>query len=142
MRKDLFSFCENHVSDLKLLDDYDNEEAWKSAVNKRKFMFDGILKVYDPPELSGPEDDDDDMQTEKVLKENNDRVGEGSGGSSKLNVNLVSPSEQVALRAKDELLREGRKRGFSGFTPEDAAEIEKLKKPRSTWVPWTVIQKV
>ena len=85
---------------------------------------------------------DDDTQTEKVSKENNDQVGEGSFGSSKLNVNLVSPSEQVALRAKDELLREGRKRGFSGFTPEDAAEIETLKKPRSTWVPWTVIQKV
>ena len=92
--------------------------------------------------MSGPEDDDDDdMQTEKVSKENNDQVGEGRGGSSNLNVSLVSPSEQVALRAKD-LLREGRKRGLSGFTPEDAAEIEKLKKPRNTWIPWTVIQKV
>ena len=90
--------------------------------------------------MSGPEDDDDnDTQTEKVSKENNDQVGEGSGGSSKLNVDLVSPSGQVALRAENELLREGRKRGFSGFTPEDAAEIEKLKKPMSTWVPWTVI---
>ena len=93
--------------------------------------------------MSGPEDDDnDDMQTEKVSKANNDQVGEGSGGSSKLNVNLVSPSEQVALRAKDELLRESRKCGFNGFTPEDATEVEKLKKPRSTWVPWTVIQKI
>ena len=99
----------------------------------RQFLFDRILKEYDSPELSGPEDDDDgdDTQTEKqqqaVSKENNDQVGEGSGGSSKLNVNLVSPSEQVALRAKDELLREGRKRGFSGFTPEDAVEIEKTE---------------
>ena len=131
------------VSDLKLLGDYDNEESWKSAIDKRKFLFDRILKEYDLPELSGPEDDDDnDTKTEKVSKENNDQVGEGSDGSSKLNVNLVSPSEQVALRAKDELLREGRKRGFSGFMPEDAAEIEKLKKPRNTWVPWTVMQKV
>ena len=113
-------------------------------------MFDRILKEYSPPEISGPEedddDDDDDTQTEKqqqtVSKENNSQVGEGSGGSSKLNVNLVSPSEQVALRAKDLLLCGGRKHGFSGFTPEDASEIEKLKKPRSTWVPWTVIQKV
>ena len=133
MRKDpVFLSVKTTVSDLKLLDDYDNEEAWKSAVNKRKFLFDRILKEYDPPELSGPEDDDDDTQTEKISKENNDQVCEGSSGSSKVNVNLVSPSEQVALWAKDELLREGRKRGFSGFTPEDAAEIEKLKKPRST----------
>ena len=134
-----FPGCGTTVSDLKLLDDYDNEEAWKSAVNKRR-----ILKEYDPPELSWSEDgdNDDDTQTEKVSKENNDQVGEGSGGSSKLNVILVSTSEQVDLRAKDELLREGRKRGLSGFTAEGAAEIEKLKKPRSTWVLWTVIQKV
>ena len=52
---------------VKLLDDYDNEEAWITAVNKRKFLFDRILKEYDPPELSGPEDEDDgdDTQTEK-----------------------------------------------------------------------------
>ena len=91
-------------------------------------MFDRISKEYDPPELPGPEDDDDGecMQTEKqqqaVPKENNHQVGEGSGGSSKLNVNLVSPSEQMALRAKDELLREGRKRRSSSFIPEDAAK--------------------
>ena len=144
MRKDpVFLSVKTTVTDLKLLDDYDNEEAWKSAVSKRKFLF-LILKEYGPPEMSWPEEDDDDdhTQTEKLSKENNYQVGEGSGGSSKLNVHLVSPSEKVALRAKDELLREGRKRGFSGFTPEDATEIEKLKKPRSTWVPWTVIQKV
>ena len=69
MRKDpVFLSVRTTVFDLKLLD-YDNEEAWKSAVNKRKFLFDRILKVYDPPELSGPEDDDDDdTQTEKVSK--------------------------------------------------------------------------
>ena len=97
-RKDpSFLSVKTTVSDLKLLEDYDNEEAWKSAVNKRKFMFDRILKEYDPPELSGLEYDDDDTQTEKqqqsVSKENNDQVGGGSGGSSNLNVNLVSPSD-------------------------------------------------
>ena len=147
MRKDPnFVSLKTTVSDLKLLEDNDNEEAWKSAANKRKFLFDRILTEYDPPELSGPEYDDVYTQTEKqqqaVSKENNDQVGGGSGCRSKLNVNLVSPWEQVSSRAKDELLRKGRKRGVSGFTPEDEAEIEKLKKPRSTWVPWTVIQKV
>ena len=68
MRKDpIFLSVNTTVSDLKLLDDYDNEEAWTSAVNKRKFLLDRILKEYDPPELSGTEDDDegDDTQTEK-----------------------------------------------------------------------------
>ena len=77
MRKDpVFLSVKTTVSDLKLLDDYDNDEAWKSAVDKRKFLFDRILKEYNPPELSGPEDDDDnDTQNEKVSKENNDQVG-------------------------------------------------------------------
>ena len=104
-------------------------------------MFDRILKENDPPELSEPEDSQTKEQQQTVSKVNNDQEGGGSGGSNILNVNLVHPSEQAALRAKDELLREGRKRGFDGFTPEDTAEIEKkMKKPRSTWAPWTVIQ--
>ena len=130
MRKDpVFLSVKTTVSDLKLLDDYDNEEAWKSAVNKRKFLFDRLLNEYHPPELAGPEGDDDGgTQTEKVSKENNDKVGEGSVRSSKVNVNLVSPSEQVALRTKDELLREGRKRGFSDFMPEDNSRGRKTEK--------------
>ena len=73
----VFLSVKTTVSDLKLIEDYNNEEAWKSAVNKRTFLFDRILKEYDSPELSRPEDDDDDdTQTEKqqqaVSKENND----------------------------------------------------------------------
>ena len=90
MRKDpVYLSVKNTVSDLKLIEDYDNEEAWKSAVNKRKFLFNKILKEYDPPELSGPEDDDDDdtqreQQQQVVSKENNEQVSGGSGGSIKL----------------------------------------------------------
>ena len=83
MRKDsVFLVVKTTVSDLKLIEDYDNEEAWKSADNKRKFLFDSILTEYDPSEFSGPEDDDDDDKpTEKqqaVSNENNDQIGEGS----------------------------------------------------------------
>ena len=106
---------------MKLLDDFDNEEAWKSAINKRKFLFDRTLKENDPSELSEPEDSPTEEQ-QTHSKVNNDQGGGSSGGSNKLNVNLVSPSEQVAFREKDELLREGRKRGFNRFTPEDTAE--------------------
>ena len=39
MRKDpIFLSMKTTVSDLELLEDYDNEEAWKSAVNKRNFV--------------------------------------------------------------------------------------------------------
>ena len=76
MRKDpIFLSVKTTVSDLKLVEDYGNEEAWKSAVNKCKFLLDRILKEYDPLELFGPEYDDDDTQTEEqqaVSKENND----------------------------------------------------------------------
>ena len=60
MRKDcIYLYVKNMVSDLKLLDDYDNEEAWKSAANKRKFLFDKILIGYEQPEMSEPDHNDD-----------------------------------------------------------------------------------
>ena len=129
MRKDyIYLSVMSTFSDLKLLDD----KAWKSAANKCKRLFNRILKNYEPPEISEPEDGDDDKQTEEQQKAapkgNKDQGGGGSGDSNKLNVALVSPSEQMALQAKIELLREGRKRGYDGFTPEDTAEIENMKK--------------
>ena len=85
MRKDsVFLSVKTTVSDLKLIEDYDNEEALKSVVNKRKFLFDRILTEYDPSEFSGPDDDDDDddkpteKQQQAVSNENNDQIGEGS----------------------------------------------------------------
>ena len=63
MKKDrIYLSVKTKVSDLKLLDDYDKEEAWKSAVNKRKFLFDRILKENEPPELSEPEDSQPEQQ--------------------------------------------------------------------------------
>ena len=129
MRKDhIYLSVKSTFSHLKLLDD----EAWKSSANKRKRLFDRILKKYEPPEISEPEVGDDDKQTEEQQKAapkgNEDEGGGGRGDSNKLNVALVSPSEQMALQAKIELLREGRKRGYDGFTPEDTAEIENMKK--------------
>lgn len=140
MKKDrTYLTVKKTVSDLKLYDDFDNEEAWKSAVSKRKFLFDRILKEYDPPKLSDTRDyagkPDKQEQTAEI---NNGQEGRGS---NKLNINLVSPSEAIALRAKEELLREGRKRGFDGFTPEGTALIESMKKQRSR-TPWTIIQNV
>ena len=70
--------------------------------------------------------------------QNNDQEGEGSDSS----VNLASPSEQMALRAKEELLREGRKRRCTGFTPEDTNEIEIMKKQRRSGASGAIIQKV
>ena len=103
MKKDrIYLSVKNTVSSLKLLDDYDNKEAWKSAVNKRKFLFDRILKEFDPPELSEPEESQTEEQQHTVSNVNN---SQGCGGSGGVNVNLASPSEQVTLRTKDELLR-------------------------------------
>ena len=38
--------------DLQILDEYSSEEAWKYAVNKRKFLFENILKRYQPPRVT------------------------------------------------------------------------------------------
>lgn len=144
MKRDrIYLAMKNTVSDLKLVEDYDTEEAWKSAVNKRKFLLDRVIKEYDPPELSDPREyDDGQKQRETTSKVNNDQEGGSNYGSEKLKVNLVSPTEQIALRAKEELLREGRKRGLDGFTSEDKAEIERMKQRRRSGAPWTIIQNV
>ena len=44
------------------LEDYGREEAWKYATSKRKYLFDDILKEYDPPEIDG--DEEEDMETD------------------------------------------------------------------------------
>jgi hypothetical protein len=33
-------------------EDFDTEEAWKYAVNKRKFLFEAVIEGYNPPELT------------------------------------------------------------------------------------------
>ena len=55
MKRDrIYSAMKNTVSDFKLLEDYDTEEAWKAAVNKQTFLLDRITIAYDPPESSDP----------------------------------------------------------------------------------------
>lgn len=60
-------------------DGYDTEEAWKYAVNKRKYIFDRILKEFDPPEMtqddvhgknSDVEEDDDEQEELPPTKQN------------------------------------------------------------------------
>ena len=58
-RGPIFKTVKRTASDLIDLDDYDGEEAWKSAVNKRKFLFDRVLKEYEPPEVSVREEEDE-----------------------------------------------------------------------------------
>ncbi|MCG8112264.1 MAG: hypothetical protein N0E59_16025, partial [Candidatus Thiodiazotropha taylori] len=63
----------------------DTEEAWKSAVNKRKFLFDRIFKEYDPPELSDTRDYDGNPEKQGQTTEiNNRQGGRGSDDSPKL----------------------------------------------------------
>ena len=152
MKRDpIFKTVKRTASGLIDLDDYDGEEAWKSAVNKRKFLFDRVLKEYEPPEVSVREEEDEPENDEQ--HENGMPVTQRGGGGpiahlggggassstrSQFNVKLVSPSEQVALQAKDELLRAGQKNGYEGFTPEDSATIDQIKTKRTKWAPWTV----
>ena len=37
---------------LKEEDDFESEESWKYAVSKRKYLFDKLIKQYNPPELN------------------------------------------------------------------------------------------
>ena len=103
------------------------------------FVGQNLKRVRSTGDYDGGQTEEQRQTTSKV---DNDQEGGGSDGSDKLKVNLVSPSEKIDLRAKEELLREGRKRRFDGFTPEDTAEIERIKKQRRSGAPWTIIQKM
>lgn len=48
------------ATNLMAVDDYGQEEAWKSAVSQRKYLFDSILSEYYPPELEGGDQNADD----------------------------------------------------------------------------------
>ena len=122
------------VSNLKYMDDYNTEEAWKSAAKTRKFLFDGILKKYEPPEITNAETDDEDVDGTDTANEketNVPRIQKGRGivnTKKSITVPLISNAEQVNLMAKSQLLRAGQKRGYDGFTPEDTALMEAVVK--------------
>jgi hypothetical protein len=46
------------------LDDYSPDEAWKSAIGQRKYLFDTILDEYSPPEMES-EDDESESEAEQ-----------------------------------------------------------------------------
>ena len=37
---------------IKEEDDFESEESWQYATNKRKYLFDKVLKGYNPPDLT------------------------------------------------------------------------------------------
>ncbi len=59
LRKDaVYNTIKQTVTDLKVKDEFDDEEAWKFATSKRKYLFDRLLKCYEAPELSSEEEDE------------------------------------------------------------------------------------
>ena len=38
--------------DLELMDDYDSKEAWQYAISRTKYLFEKVLKTYEPPEIA------------------------------------------------------------------------------------------
>ena len=103
------------VSNLKYMDDYNTEEAWKSAAKTRKFLFDGILKKYEPPEITNAETDDEDVDgtdTANVKETNVPRIQKGRGivnRKKSITVPLISNAEQVNLMGKMGLQYTGNK---------------------------------
>ena len=53
VRKDpIHSAIKRTAKQLKEDDGFESEESWKYAANKRKYLFDKVLKEYNPPELT------------------------------------------------------------------------------------------
>lgn len=62
-RNQLYRAIERTAKRLQEEEDYGVQESYKYAVSKRKFMFDNLLKLYEPPEVSDTEmsDEQDDV---------------------------------------------------------------------------------
>ena len=104
------------------------------AAKTRKFLFDGILKKYEPPEITNAETDDEDVDgtdTSNEKETNVPRIQKGRcivNTKKSITVPLISNAEQVNLMAKSQLLQAGQKREYDGFTPEDTALMETVVK--------------
>lgn len=48
----IYKAIKKTASDLELMDDYDSKEAWEYAISKRKYLFNKVLKAYEPPEIT------------------------------------------------------------------------------------------
>ena len=56
------------VNNFVELDDYGLEEAWKSAVGQRKYLFDTILSQYNPPDLQKEDEGETDDEEPSAKK--------------------------------------------------------------------------
>ena len=52
LRDPIYKEIKKTAEDVKMIDSYQKEEAWKYAINQRKYLFETVLKQYDPPEIS------------------------------------------------------------------------------------------
>ena len=83
IRKDrIYKAIKRTATNLIELDDYDPEEAWKSAVAQRKYLLDKLLEDYEPSDLASESDDERDQET--GASESDDAVEqEGVGNDDK-----------------------------------------------------------
>lgn len=58
-RANIYKAIKETVKRLTDEEDYGLDEAWKYGASKRKYLFDNVLKQYDPPAM---DDDDDDLK--------------------------------------------------------------------------------
>jgi hypothetical protein len=48
----IYKTIKKTASELKMIDDYGSEEVCKYAINSRTYLFEKILKKYEPPEIT------------------------------------------------------------------------------------------
>jgi len=80
MRKDqIYKAIKKTATNLIELDDYEPEEAWKSAVAQRKYLLDKLLEDYEPSDLASESVDERDQESED--SESDDAVEQEGGGN-------------------------------------------------------------
>ena len=64
-KQSVYKAIKKTVNNFVELDDYGLDEAWKSAVGQRKYLFDTILVQYNPPEIDGVDIEEEDSSEDE-----------------------------------------------------------------------------
>ena len=107
LRKDpIYKAIKKTVSSLQTETDYDEDEATRYGISKRKYMLDRVLKQYEAPELSEDEDSEE-IEQNRLQRKQDQSNPEQTGGAS---MTIVSPVQGTVNIAKSEMDRELQKR--------------------------------
>jgi len=90
------------ASDLELMEDYGSEEAWRYAINKRKYLFEKVLNRYQAPDIK-------DAGHQRAIASTDQEGGGAAEGTMKDVVERWVQNEQLRIKNQPKIQLIGRR---------------------------------